>query len=344
MSAWAASPAKSRYPEPSATNGAGYSLKKVGTDTLVLANAESYSGGTTILGGILQIGNGGSVGSLVGSVLDSASLVFMRGDYPIFSGAISGAGSVTQAGAGTLTLNGANTYTGATIVTGGGTLSIGAGQLGTTSLVSVGNTSIAGLNLYSDNTGAAVNLASGTNLILGGTASAATLGFQVGGASAYDSLNLSGGGAVTVGAGGLTIEVSALPGFGAGVYTLISAPGGISGGAITLPFIDLPTGYNYALGKSSTAVTLTVTAAPSSGNAYWTGSLNKSWSASNGGNTNFSSDNAGSLNFGFTPGAGDTVGFQRHECGREPDHDNSGSKLLDCRFEFHQFGHGRGDH
>ena len=68
---------------------------------------------------MLQIGNGGTSGSITGNVLDNASLAFSRSDTLTFGGAISGSGSLTQSGTGTLILTGSNTYTGGTTISGG---------------------------------------------------------------------------------------------------------------------------------------------------------------------------------------------------------------------------------
>lgn len=92
--------------------GAG-ALIKDGIGALVLSGDSSYGGGTTINAGFLQIGTGGTTGSIAGNVVDNGDLSFYRSDAVSFGGLISGSGSVTQIGPGTLTVTGTNSYTGA---------------------------------------------------------------------------------------------------------------------------------------------------------------------------------------------------------------------------------------
>ncbi|WP_218668933.1 autotransporter-associated beta strand repeat-containing protein [Variovorax sp. KK3] len=98
-----------------AVSGRG-SLGKTGAGTLVLTGTSSYTGGTVIDAGALQVGDGGSHGAIVGDVTNNGALVFNRGDASTFPGAISGSGAVVKRGSGTLTLTGANTYSGGTTI------------------------------------------------------------------------------------------------------------------------------------------------------------------------------------------------------------------------------------
>src|SRR5258705_9506946 len=91
-----------------------------------LTGTNTYSGGTTISAGTLQVGNGGTTGSITGDVTDNGVLAFDRSDSVTFAGAISGTGSVTQIGTGTTILTGTNTYSGGTTIS-AGTLQIGTG-------------------------------------------------------------------------------------------------------------------------------------------------------------------------------------------------------------------------
>jgi len=98
-------------------------LTQAGTGTLTLTGANTYTGGTTISAGTLQIGNGGTTGSIVGDITNNAALRFNRSDALTYTGVISGSGALTKIGSGTLTLTGGNTYTGGTNIN-AGTLAI----------------------------------------------------------------------------------------------------------------------------------------------------------------------------------------------------------------------------
>jgi autotransporter-associated beta strand protein len=119
----------------------------VGGGRVVFVGNAGYTGGTTILsGGTLQIGAGGTTGSIVGDIVNGGTLIFDRSDTVTFGGTISGGGALVQAGGGTLILNGTSTFNGPTAVT-AGTLIIGdsthssAGVLGG---VTVSNNAIVG--------------------------------------------------------------------------------------------------------------------------------------------------------------------------------------------------------
>jgi autotransporter-associated beta strand protein len=106
----------------------GNGALKVLAGNVTLTGNNSYKGATTISAGTLQVGNGGTSGSLgnTASITDNGSLIFNHSDSVSYAGVISGLGSLTQQGTGLLTLGGANTYAGNTVVT-AGTLALGAG-------------------------------------------------------------------------------------------------------------------------------------------------------------------------------------------------------------------------
>ena len=105
-------------------------LTKTDSGTLVLVGSNTYSGGTIISGGTLQLGNAvGSNGSVAGDITDNAMLTFANPTAQTYPGTLSGSGSVTKTGSGALTLTGSNIYTGGTTIS-AGTLQIGAGSSG----------------------------------------------------------------------------------------------------------------------------------------------------------------------------------------------------------------------
>ena len=104
-------------------------LTKSGSGTLILGAANTYTGTTTVSAGTLQIGNGGTAGSIAGNVTlsNTSGLVFNRSDSLTYSGSITGTASIMNSivklGAGTLSLSGSNNIGGNTTIA-GGTLSI----------------------------------------------------------------------------------------------------------------------------------------------------------------------------------------------------------------------------
>jgi autotransporter-associated beta strand protein len=103
-------------------------VTKAGSGVWVLSGSNTYTGTTTITGGVLQIGAGGTTGSIVNtspvSVASGAAIAFNRSDALTYSGTISGLGGLTKLGNGGLTLNTVQTYTGPTTI-GSGTLITG---------------------------------------------------------------------------------------------------------------------------------------------------------------------------------------------------------------------------
>ncbi len=175
----------------------GATLTKSGLGTLILTGANTYSGTTTVSAGTLQIGNGGTAGTLgAGTVTNNAALVFNRTDTTTVGNAISGAGTFTQNGTGTLILTGANTYSGATTVS-AGTLQVGNG--GTTGTLGSGNVvNNATLAFNRSDTITVSNDISGTGAITMSGAGRVTLT----GNNTYSGATTISNGAIEVGNGG----------------------------------------------------------------------------------------------------------------------------------------------
>ncbi|KQZ79330.1 hypothetical protein ASD55_01010 [Rhodanobacter sp. Root561] len=181
-------------------SGSG-SLLQAGARTLILTGPNTYTGGTTISTGTLQLGNGGTTGSIIGNVTNNGSLVFNRSDDVTFNGLISGSGSLLQAGAGTLVLTGANTYAGGTTIR-NGTLQLGNG--GTTGSI-IGNVTNDGSLVFNRSDDVSFNgLISGSGSLL--QAGAGTLGLT--GANTYTGGTTISNGTLQLGNGGTTGSIT----------------------------------------------------------------------------------------------------------------------------------------
>ena len=96
------------------TIGGAGSLVQAGSGTLTLTASNTYSGGTTISAGSLQLNTGAWFGS--GTVTNNGALAFNGSGNSTVSAVISGTGVLTLANSGTLTLTGNNIYNGGTAV------------------------------------------------------------------------------------------------------------------------------------------------------------------------------------------------------------------------------------
>jgi autotransporter-associated beta strand protein len=194
----------------------GQGLIKDGAGTLVLSSANTYTGGTTISGGTLDL-NGGSVS---GNITNNANLV-IRSDL---ANAVSGTGSLTKEGLGDAYLWTASSYTGATVINGGKLVLAGAGAIAESSAVQIAsggildlagpfapnniNRTIGGLSgggiIYGSGGTVTVNKVSGTDIFTGniqggqGLVKSGAGDLALGGASSYT-------GTTTVNAGRLVV-------------------------------------------------------------------------------------------------------------------------------------------
>ena len=168
--------------------GNGYGITKAGSGTLVFNGADTFSGTTTVNGGVVQLGNANAaqdstvsvgvtnglafttaigsftIGGLAGgsneTLTDTGSsavtlTVGNNGSTDVYSGVLSGSGALKISG-GTLTLSGTNTYSGGTTLAAGARLNINnATAIGTGLFTinggSLDNTSGAAITLTNNN-------------------------------------------------------------------------------------------------------------------------------------------------------------------------------------------------
>jgi autotransporter-associated beta strand protein len=111
------------------TNG----ITKTNNGTAILTQNNTYSGGTTISAGTLQIGNGGTTGSLGSgdvTVATGTTLRFNRSDDIVVTNKITGLGTLVHAAASTLTLGNSANSVGRLSLTAAGTVEILGNTLG----------------------------------------------------------------------------------------------------------------------------------------------------------------------------------------------------------------------
>lgn len=248
-------------------SGAG-TLQRHGSGATILTGAATHTGGTAILQGGLQVGNGGTTGSLAGNVTTSAGTTFAlsRSDAVTFSGVISGSGEFYKLGSGTTTLSATHTYTGATHVN-AGTLLID-GSLADTAVNVASGATLGGTGTL----GGTVSLASGAHLAPGNSpgtltlangltlASGSILDFELGPVS--DVLRITGGTLTGPTSGTVTLNLTDAGGFAPATYTLFDFSGATTSNFDVSDFVFGTTiaGYDYSLNLVGDTLHLTATA------------------------------------------------------------------------------------
>ena len=221
-------------------SGSG-ALTLSGAGTLVLSATNTYTGGTVISSGSVQLNTPGAAGT--GAITDNGILSVILGSSATLANVISGSGGIIQAGTGTLTLSGVNTYTGDTTISSGSLTLGGSGQLGGGSYPGA----ITNNGTFTGNSSAAQTLAG----IISGTGTFNQNGpgtLTLSGANTYAGNTFVNGGTLAVGAGG-SLAGSPVITLAAGASLNVSAiPGGfLLGASQTL------TGYGSVIGNLNAA-------------------------------------------------------------------------------------------
>ncbi len=118
-------------------------VQQIGSGTTILTRNNSYSGGTQITKGTLQLDANGTLGT--GAVQNDGALIFNNPGTTTVANVISGNGTLERKGTGTTVLTGNNDqFSGNTTIDDGGTLQLGNG--GTSGNIGGSNVDLAGKN------------------------------------------------------------------------------------------------------------------------------------------------------------------------------------------------------
>jgi len=250
--------------------------------------------------------------AIVGGASAVSNLTVDQDITSFFNGAIGGAGlnqdnvGIIKSGVGTLTLSGERlSYVGQTTVL-GGRLNLTGGRSAAPRTSSVKVNAGAILN-FNNTVGQEIALGAGVLDLGAGSVGSASLGFDIGGLTAFDRITTS---SAAVTAKRVIINLTGLTGLTAGSYDLLSAPaGGLSGATYALGDLRTFGGHTFGLTSTDTAVTLTTAALPT--DLYWRVGADVSWSSLNYANydTNFSTDAAGLVNAKGFPGVANKLIF-----------------------------------
>ena len=206
-------------------------LVQSGSGTLILTGSNSY-GPTVINSGTVQVGNGTSAGTLGQSgVTDNGSLKLDLSSNLNIGGAISGTGSVVQAGTGTVIMPNVNTYSGGTTVS-SGILQVSGNNVSGLSALGKGNVTVSG----------------GATLI---GANADSFGFLGGAGNSPLTINIAGGTVTDLGTASYRITLPNLT-FTGGTMTSTAGNNGDANGQYSLQGTALNGAFSLSTNSAST--------------------------------------------------------------------------------------------
>ncbi|HSU53057.1 MAG TPA: autotransporter-associated beta strand repeat-containing protein [Candidatus Dormibacteraeota bacterium] len=277
--------------------GNNFSLTKAGAGTLAVNGANTYTGGTVISNGVLQLGNAAGIpsGTATAASVTNYGTLDLNGNSPFIS-SLSGSGIVDTVSGGAPTLSvGANDASSAFT----GTIRNTVGSLAL-SKTGIGTFTLGGASTY----GGGTTVGSGTLLITNATGSATGSGaVTVNSAATFGGSGIVGGsvewqggsvaiftqgspltvnGSVTLNGNAVTVNVPGATPLGAGTYTLMTYNNSGSSGSfatVGVAFIGagVSAGSSVSLTTGSGLVQLIV-AAPPGLSATWTNNGNGNWS------------------------------------------------------------------
>ncbi len=241
-------------------SGSG-SVVKQGSGVWTLTGANTFTGGTTVNAGTLQLGDGGTTGSVLGPIVNNSILSFNRADSFTLANAITGTGTVQFDGFGTVTIADTQNYTGTTAVNGGGL--IVNGSIGSSQRLTIAN------NTFVGGTGVLPSVTVNGTLAPGNSIGTITvqgnLTMGAGGTYAVEFDGANSDVTAVTGAAALAGQVQALPVGGNALvprnYTILSAGGGISGTFSAIDRSLIPAAFGVSLSYSATEVTMSLSSA-----------------------------------------------------------------------------------